>query len=134
MAVEPGQQLHIGRKPNEQFSRPCHDRDERVQLARNAADRHDAHLAPVDLHLLTRLDVEARFGHRDGARPMHVHELLDDGTAAVVAAFLQFVEDALGGPLRLDFVAHPLGDQALVRLEFDAFGPLPLTGRRARAS
>ncbi|MGH7755445.1 MAG: hypothetical protein ACREM8_04065, partial [Vulcanimicrobiaceae bacterium] len=90
VAVQPRQQLHVGRKVDEERSRPRHDRHERVHLALNAADRDDPHLAPVDLQLLTGFDVETRFGECYRARAVSAYVLLDDGATAIVAALLQF--------------------------------------------
>ncbi len=105
MAIEPCEQLHVGRATDEERARPCHDDDEGVQLSLHAADCDDAHVGPVHLKLLARLDVEARFRRNGRTRPLRSNVVFYDGPAAAVAASLQFVEDPLAGPSRRYLVA-----------------------------
>jgi hypothetical protein len=105
MTLKPRQQLHIGCEANKQRSRPRQDRNERIELACDAADRDDTHLTPVDLQLLTRLDIKPRFAHGRFARAMLADVLFHDGMTAAITELLQFVEDTLGGPLRRNVVA-----------------------------
>lgn len=98
MAIDPREQLHVGRHADEQRARSRHDRDEGVKLALDSADRDQPHLGPIDLQLLTGFDVETRFGHDCWARAIHPHVLFDHRTTAAVTTVLQLVEDAIRRP------------------------------------
>ena len=92
-----------------------------VELSLDAGNRKAAHLDPVDLHLLTQLNEEPRFGTLLRPRPMLAHVFLNDGAATGIAARLQLVVDTLCGPLARHLVSEPRGDLRLVQLERNAF-------------